>query len=111
MQEEFSGICGGSRKGFSGRGKESSFISLITAGDHMRFFRRLLRIGLLVIIFALPCFFIYQELWTTPISAAAQAEKKAELQEQLGRELRNYYLGADNWRECQRLINKIEKMD
>lgn len=92
-------------------GQEISPISLKTAGDFMRIFQRLLRICLLLIILALSCFFIYQELSMRPVSAAEQAEKKAELQEQLGRELRDYYLGADNWRECQRLIEKIENME
>jgi len=77
----------------------------------MHFFKQIFRIALVLIILAIPCFFIYEGLWTEPVSAAELAEQKAALQEQLGQELRDYYMGADNWRECRRLINQIDKLD
>ena len=77
----------------------------------MRHIKQILRIALVLLILAVPCFFIYEDLWAKPVSAAEAAEQKAVLQEQLGQELRDYYMGADNWRECRRLVNKIDKLD
>lgn len=45
------------------------------------------------------------------VSALAPEQTKTQLQEQLGEELRQFYLGEDNWQECKRLIDTIEKMD
>ncbi len=39
-----------------------------------------------------------------------ETEKKAQLQEQLSEELREYYLGGNNWQECRDLIDQIEKI-
>lgn len=56
--------------------------------------------------------FICGDIITTTAADAMNAEeKKAELQEQLAEELREYYIGGDNWQECNRLIQQIEELN
>ena len=63
-------------------------------------------------VLALICIFVCQDIITAAtVNTLTAEEKKAELQEQLAQELREYYISGDNWQKCNRLIQKIEKLD
>lgn len=63
----------------------------------------------IVFVLLLVAVFIFENAAFNPqTTAMADEQKKSQLQEQLGEELRAYYMGEDNWQQCQDLIQQIE---
>jgi ABC-type transport system involved in cytochrome bd biosynthesis fused ATPase/permease subunit len=78
----------------------------------MSYKERFIWIFVMICVLALICVCVFHDIVTATGAAAMTAEeKKAELQEQLAEELRKYYMGGDNWRQCNRLIHQIEELD